>query len=126
MPPIQSSKVLRAAKGRPLRLPSLFASVEQSLLQLIAAWPSVPETEASLSSAAFTAQRLLVMSEQSLDSLGFAAQVGTNTAELGSLAIPMVVALPTHSLEVSLFNTMPLQCCTLGMPSSCMQHGPYD
>jgi hypothetical protein len=27
-------------------------------------------------------------------------QVGTNTAELGSLGIPMLVVLPTHALQV--------------------------
>jgi hypothetical protein len=27
-------------------------------------------------------------------------QVGTNTAELGSLGIPVLIVLPTHALEV--------------------------
>ena len=27
-------------------------------------------------------------------------QVGTNTAELGSLGVPMLVVLPTYALEV--------------------------
>lgn len=40
----------------------------------------------------------------SLIFLGMFVQVGTNTAELGILGVPMLVVLPTNILEVGNFH----------------------
>lgn len=47
--------------------------------------------------------------EGSLIFLGIFVQVGTNTAELGILGVPMLVVLPTNILEVCNFLHLELR-----------------